>query len=302
MQSLILISLVFFLSCKTGYKKPLLPFLGKVTFNEKEMAPHDVWSFEDLGDGFARDKDQAFFRGIAIENADGASFELLEQGYAKDQYSIFFGTSYLSGESYYTQRTITLELLEGENPDDFVVLQDDYAKGTRSAYWNGKPLNDSHGPSFEVLGSGFARDKNTGYYEFHKIYGSQGSSFYLLEYPHTSDSKSVYYEYFEIVDADPNSFVKLSFYFAKDANYVYHEYERIQEAHAPSFVLFENSGYAKDNYNGFWNKTLIIDVDIATFEAKPFSQFARDANNYFYREQTLSPSDDSYSLAVQEYE
>lgn len=49
-----------------------------------------VRDFEDLGDGYAIDTFDAYYKGVKIEGAHASGFKSLGKGYAKDSFHTYF--------------------------------------------------------------------------------------------------------------------------------------------------------------------------------------------------------------------
>ena len=201
----ILIFLVLFTSCQTdGYRKPILPFLGKVKFQKEEMDSHDVRSFEVLENGFARDKDRAFFRGEAIQGSDGASFHLLENNYAADKYSVYLGLEGTGSGSYYSRFIYyRLLILEGVDSEELVILKAGYAKDSNHVYKDGELLPESHAPSFIwIEDTGYSMDKDHCYYQSVLMHRADRETFYTAAGTAIAGDKNHIYNYGRIVSQD----------------------------------------------------------------------------------------------------
>ena len=201
----IIILLVFFSSCQIGgYKRPLLSFLGEVKFQGNEMDSHDSMSFEVLGNGFARDKDKAFYRGEEIQGSDGPSFHLLENGYAADNHSVYLGFDGTGSGSYYNRFIYyRLLILEGVNSTEFEIMEAGYAKDSYHVYRDGELLPESHAPSFMwIEDTEYSIDKDHCYYQSVLIYRADRDTFYTAAGTAIAGDKNHIYNRGQIVSQD----------------------------------------------------------------------------------------------------
>jgi len=302
--SFILVLLIAFTGCEKGYDKPFYyPVFGKVTFNNNEVEVHHKWSFKILEDDYAKDKVRAYYRGLEIKESDGETFRTLAKGYSADKNTVFYCTSQRELSSLYLRKYAVLKQLEWENPEQFKVLEDGFAKGKKFAYWgDAEIIHDADALSFKSLGKGFASDKNHGFFEKQKIQNSFGKSFHTLSHAYAADNESIFYKSNKINGADLKTFVILSNDVAKDNKSVYNEELAVEGIHAQSFKYFTNSNFAIDKYYIYWNTELIAEADRSTFMVKTGSRFAKDKGNYFEMARLIKPDDNMYDIAKKEFE
>ena len=91
-----------------------------------------------LGDGYAAECGEIYFRGRKVEGAAAQSFEVLGDGYGKDAWTV-----------YYCGRKV-----EGAAAQSFEVLGGGYGKDAWTVYYCGRKVEWAAAQSFEVLGGG----------------------------------------------------------------------------------------------------------------------------------------------------
>ncbi len=89
-----------------------------------------------LGDGYAAECGEIYFRGRKVEGAAAQSFEVLGDGYGKDAWTV-----------YYCGRKV-----EGAAAQSFVVLGRGYAKDAWRVYFEGAAIPGASSATFEVPG------------------------------------------------------------------------------------------------------------------------------------------------------
>jgi len=293
----ILVLIVLF-SCEKGYEKS---WFGKVSFNKEEVEVRDKSSFEILNHDYGKDDVSAYYRGFEIKGSDGKSFILLGKSYSKDKNNVYICSNYLDGTKYYTQRATDIYILEGEDPSQFVVLDEYFAKGNLHAYFGSSKLNLSHGPSFKSLGGGYGKDRENVYHDF-SIMSADASTFRLLPSSmYAIDSKAVYYNGHEIADSDVSTFKVLSMKVCKDKNHVYELGKAVPGIDAKTYECFPGSDYAKDKNQVYYGTEIIKEADIETFTANKNTEYAKDKNNYYSWGEIEKPESLGYKNAVFEY-
>lgn len=131
------------LSCTIGYNK----HDGKVyydTWNEgsghtsRLLKEADAESFEELKDGYARDKNYAWLDGELLKGAKGKSFKVLTEGYATDGVHVYF-------DHYQQGKTVTMNVrdIASFKVHTYYLAEDKY-----DYYWEGEALNVADKSSF----------------------------------------------------------------------------------------------------------------------------------------------------------
>ena len=159
--------------------------------------------------------------------------------------------------------------------------------------FNGEEITDK---SFVVLSDEFAKDSTTAYYKQHSFRYADVASFQAVDEHYAKDKTAVYYcdEYREgqnyymtkkqtimdVKDAVPSTFVSLKNGFAKDASYAYFEGNRIKVKDVSTFTSIDNH-FAKDDVHAYLNCRPIAGSNGKTFELIN-ENFARDTANVYY--------------------
>ena len=139
-------------------------------------------SFENLGEGFAKDNVHAFYQGRIIEGADGKTFELMDKKgrFAKDHQHIFSFAKIIKEShsptfrhlehNFYSDKNHVYhnsQKIEKASPSDFEILGDRYARSANHVFYKKKIIEAADPKTFEVVASGevgyYAKDKNQKY-------------------------------------------------------------------------------------------------------------------------------------------
>ncbi len=107
--------------CSSGYSKKD----GKITFNGKEITDKN---FVVLSDEFAKDSTTAYYKEFPFSYADVASFEAVDEHYAKDKNKVYFCDEYREGQNYYLTKKQTIKELKNAVPSSFISLKYGYGK------------------------------------------------------------------------------------------------------------------------------------------------------------------------------
>jgi hypothetical protein len=238
-----------------------------------------VWHFEDeplhgvrdltvLNRRFAKSPTQVFFRATAIEEADAASFEALDEHHARDRLRVWHADTYRVSQDYFTTRRIRLRVLQDAVPASFQIMTEDYARDTRQVWHQGTPFPVKDAASFEVLDHGFARDRQQGYHLRTALPGSDGASFQVLDRQHARDARSFFHAHLDLGQSPPRVVSR-----------------RIAQADAASFQALDGSGYARDARRVYWQGRDIPGADPASFGLLPAGTEEADAADARHRYQ-----------------
>lgn len=158
--------------------------------------------------------DEAIYDGKVIREADAKTFQILGQGYAKDQYNV-----YLDGQVLRFVDPLTFRLKEQgdayshrgtERPVDNhrgdYAHRPTYHKDNFNVYFNGEKVKGASAQTFRDLGDGYGCDSFYAYYFGEKIAGSAGSSFKLIGHGYSKDAFNVFYNGEKIQGASISSF------------------------------------------------------------------------------------------------
>lgn len=253
----------------------------KVTFNGKVITDKN---FVVLNDQFAKDSTTAYYKSRSFSYADVATFEALDEHYAKDKNKVYYCDEYREGQNYYLTKRQTILEVKNVIPAEFVSLKNGYGKDNKNAWFEGRlfpvkdvnslvsinnhfakddvsaylnltPVNRSDGKTFSLIDRNFAKDSSNIYYygytgeEQHNIciLPCDRSSFQILDYRYSCDKSNVFFLGFRLKDAQPETFQILSEGYSKDRHSVYFQEKKIAEADPETFEVFkENDLYGHD--------------------------------------------------------
>lgn len=309
----------------------------QVTWNTKDIwAGHhsrivdaDPSTFEDLGDGYARDAQHAFLEGNIIKGADGKSFKCLEKRYAMDANHVFYDT-----------------IMTNADPMSFIVHSRYLTEDKKDFYWKGKAIHVTDKKSFVILGdkedekTRWAKDKCNAYYmgkqpvaiadheSFHPIGDNSNLN---CSGCYAADKYRVYFEDHVVEGADPESFTEVVAYVGQDKHRVYRKWKGTdikdfnQLSHVGSFhsdglhiythelevfdaadpCTFKHLGsqWYVDKEHVWWDVKLVKEADAATLQLvhlyKHFngtalpgpSRYAKDKSHVFLDSSIIQEAD-----------
>lgn len=247
-----------------SYRESSTYFLTKKHVVRK-LESADVASFVSLGEGYAKDKNQAWFKDQSFRVKDLKSLTVLNHHFLKDNIS-----------AYNDMRVII-----GSHGATFELINPYYAKDSIHYYF----LNPEHG-EYSVA-----------------IIPCDHSTFTPLEYPYSKDNSHVYYRAEIIQDALPQQFVITGHPYSRDSHAVYFRAKKIRGADPETFSLFkENESsmgeivYAKDKNRIYCNEQSFPGVDISSFRILN-EKYTIDKNGVYYK-MKLMPNADAASFKV----
>ncbi len=170
-KAILLFSMLFAINVMATL--PLLPPLlynvenNVVKYNNSEIIGADKESFQVLSYDYAKDKNNVYYRGAIIENADPLTFESLDPYfayYSQDKQYVYYQGKVVKGADSATFEDLNLELSRDKN----------------NVYYHDKIIENADTTTFEILNvaikkksggepsiirvSGYAKDKNNVYY------------------------------------------------------------------------------------------------------------------------------------------
>ena len=193
---------------------------NKVYYGRAELRGADYRTFENLGYGYAKDKNNVWWQGAVLPYVDAKSFRLTVST-GKPGPTPGYGPG-----------------VPGAGP----------GMGPGAPGYGNAP--GAHGHRYEVVGS-------TVYYNGVKVKGARASSFKDLGWGYAVDTFDVYYCGKEI-DASTSSFKVLEDGYAKNAFDVFYFGKEVKGARASSFKVLGN-GYAKDSFDTYFQGKKIDD-------------------------------------------
>jgi hypothetical protein len=250
---------------------------------EYEVQGADIESFKVLkgfffvGKIYAVDKYHAYYRGLAIENADVTTFKAINEYYSVDNGHIFWSEKVLSTA----------------NPQTLKILVDEYALDSDSVYYQGKVLSGADSKTFTTIGHYYAKDKNFVYNQGRIASEiADPATFRLLSKKRYKEVKNWFGFFREL-----SSGIDYLSDWGCDKYYYYYSDCRIDSADYPTFTLLDGGRcYARDKYHIFYADydcaPILEGADPETFEIVNRSRnFAKDKNRYYLHGGIISYED-----------
>ena len=223
----------------------------------------DPASFEDLGNGYARDDQKAFLEGKIIKGADGKTFKCLQKPYAVDASHVFH------------LRT----MMTGADPKSFIIHGQYLTEDKNDYFWQGDPIHVADKKTFVIIGdkdnefTQWAKDKYNAYYmgeqpvpladydSFHVIREIDGSG---LQGSYAADKYRVYCKDHIVEGADPETFTEVNENVGQDKYRVYLLWEATDVKDYSQ--LSEISGFYSDGSHIYTLEFVMLeDADSRTF-------------------------------------
>jgi hypothetical protein len=239
-----------------------------------EVRGADGRSFEVLADDWARDASSVFSRATRLQRADRATFELLNTLYARDASRAYA----LSGEivgadaaSFAAFGTGKWEIDWGPPPGHF---RQGYAADARSVWHHVSTLGKARllrtvdRATFRWLAWGFACDARQVYAEGERLKRCDARSFLQLSPYFSRDDTRIFFLSREVVGADAETFVPMGRgSTARDARQVYLRFQTIAGADPATYVpLGTGDMVGRDDAHVFRQGKIAAVVDHESFE------------------------------------
>lgn len=193
---------------------------------------------------YAKDRRHVFYRGTIVDKADPATFEILDDRFARDAQHVFSGSRLLCDDSPH-----------------FTVVSANFVKNSRSVY-------RLH-PAVAIVSEDAAH--------FREISSQQG-------YSHCADRQHVYVNGNLIETADPNSFKILTGGYARDATQTYYFDAPMPVGTDADTLEIMTGGYARDRSRVYHLGKLLPEADPSSFVVTDDSfQRAHDARRHYER-------------------
>ena len=214
------------------YLCPLIPIIIFVLFVELDsseyasMKPegYDPATFERLNETYAKDIHHVYYCNEILDEADPKSFRALDNDYSADSRHVWYKEDIIEGAN-----PTTFVAPEKSNSLDFSV---DLAHDDHDYYSQDNPLHVADMASFKRKDGSWAVDCQNVYYigleaQIGKDIVPIGDyrTFRVLNHLYAADSKNVYYKNIIVEGADPKSFAPLDGgnKYGQDKNCVYYE-------------------------------------------------------------------------------
>ena len=284
--------------CSSGYSNKN----GKVTFNGKEITDK---SFIVLNDAFAKDSSTVYYKESPFSYADIATFEALDEHYAKDKNKAYYCDEYRQGQNYYLTKKQTIVTVQDAVPAFFVSIKEDYAKDNERGYFKGVGFNVKDVATLSVLQGQFVKDKYHVYYQQRPVKAADANSFRVLNICYARDTARVYYYgyhndvYNGINEIPCNAafFSILEYPYSKDNVSAFYIYTKINGADANSFTIVGND-FSKDKSNVYFRLKVLKGADAATFMTVAQDEnsldelhYAKDKNHIYWKDKILGELD-----------
>lgn len=203
-----------------------------------------------LNGSFAVANGRGYFRGDLIADSDGATFQAVDDTYAKDARHVWYCDTYRKSEEYWLVKRARATVMTDADPATFQLLKQRYTRDASRIYFEGQlfPVRDP--ATFEVLYSSYARDRFSGYYMQEPVAQSDGATFEGLSDHFAKDKTHVWYSHISLdrpgpgvvenlvlPDADPATFVAIEGDFGKDARRVYQRGAVVKGADPQTFTV-----------------------------------------------------------------
>ncbi len=262
-----LLSMLF--GCDTG--GPYARKQGVWRFGKETLDVPAGEQVTSLNARFAKSATRVWYRSTPIPGADAASFEAIDEHYARDTAHAWYGETYRDGRDYYTTQRVRLRQLDQAIPGSLKVLAGGYAVDGAHAFYEGLAFPVADAGSFEPLDDGFAHDREHGYFRRVAIAGSEGAGFSVIGQHFARDGHSVFWAdpdgpapvATRLAGAEPTSFQALSYGYAKDARRAYYQSKALTDDLASFQAL--DYGYAKSDKAVYFAGESIPGADAASF-------------------------------------
>ena len=294
---LVIFGVIPFSGCSSGYREKN----GKITFDGREITDK---SFKVLSNEFAKDSAAAYYKSRAFQYADVASFEAVDEHYAKDKNKAYYCDEYREGQNYYLTKKQTIVEVDLAIPASFVTAGNGYAKDSKHAFFAGKAFAVKDIASFKTLNANFCKDDVQAYLDRKPIAGSDGKSFELLDQFFAKDKNHIYFcesagpqkQQVTVLQCDAASFRVLEYPYSRDTSIVFYEGKSLVGADAATFKILGN-GYAKDHQTVYFESKKMPGVDAASFELFTGAEnleefhFAKDQFGVYIDEKKIEGAD-----------
>jgi hypothetical protein len=294
----ILTGLFSLFRCNSGYKEKD----GKIFFNGKEITDKN---FVVLNDVFAKDSAYVYYKEEVITDADVATFQALDEQYARDKNQVYYCDEFRESQNYYLTKKKTITVLEEAHPGSFTILGNGYAKDKQFAYVEGTSFPVKDIATFEGIDQYFSKDQVQAYFRRKPIPGSDGKTFEVIDFNYAKDARQVYFyghagevkDDIYVLPGNPATFQILDYPYSKDDKQVFYENEKMPGVDMGSFQVLKN-GYARDKNTIYFEKVKIPDADVLSFESYPENDsltmgfyYAHDKTSVFWQDKKVKQAD-----------
>ena len=198
----------------------------------------DLNSFEVIDQGYSKDKYNIYYAGTPIYDVDKSTFQIIMPDYyAKDKNNVYSG----------------YDKIKDANPDTIKILNQVYLKDDKNVFLNfGQKIKNVDAATFEVMeeNASYGKDKNNVYYLGEKIKGTDAKSFEVILEPsnlvqmYSKDKNGIFIGGRKIKEADLKTFERLSgtTYYSKDRNNLYYREVKIDKIDKENLQILYSDG------------------------------------------------------------
>ncbi|MHA4846035.1 DKNYY domain-containing protein [Flavitalea antarctica] len=284
--------------CGSGYKQKD----GKTLYNGEEIAAENLVVLNNV---FAKDDSVAYYRGRVIEVADLNTFEAIDENYAKDLKRVYFCEQRREGQTYFTTKKATSNIVDGADPETFESIGGGYAKDKSHVFLEGEPFEVKDIATFRGISLYFSRDDSQVYFHGKPVTGSDGKTFEVINNHYAKDNRHVYYYGYPsdvkngiyTIPCKLDGFKLLEYPYSTDGKSVFYENSLISKANAEHFERL-TAGFSKDDKSVFFETKQIVGADPLTIKVLDQDAmntqefyFAKDRNSAYFKNFRLSQAD-----------
>lgn len=196
---------------------------------------------------------------------------------------------------------------------NFIVLSDEFAKDSTTAYYKEYPLRYADVASFEAVDAHYAKDKNKVYYcdEYREgqnyyltkrqtileVKNAASASFISLNHGYAKDNFHAYFEGYYFPVKDVATFTSINRHFAKDGVLAYLNCMPVAGSDGKTFELMDGN-FAKDKVHIYYyahtgegqHNIGALPCDKSTFQILDY-RYSKDKANVFFLGFTLKGAD-----------
>ncbi len=181
------------------------PILGAHSFTFKPL----IYNGLDCLDAYAKSTNTVYYLGNKQQIKDPATFELINNMYAKDSKSVY--------------KLCNLEVLNDTDPNQFQLIGPVCSKSPTSVYCFEKEVVNADASSFEHVWRGYYKDKSHVYYLGEPLNEVDPNTFELLSWGYFKDKNNIYFfdesikDLVKVQRVDTSTFMVLTEMYAKDS-------------------------------------------------------------------------------------
>jgi DKNYY family len=287
--------------------------LRDTIYHKKSYPPHssimprpvksdvDYTSFVNLGNRYAKDKDNIYYQGVVIPEADLNSFAVIS---VDNEFPNLPDKTSKSSDPLNNSDMDLAPILSSNYFKNFVVLElEYYSKDNFNVYYGSSVILNADPGSFELLSLFFAKDINSVYFLGQPIEGSDPGSFKLIAGRLAEDKNHVYYSA-EIISTNPEFFILMDDNYAKDdktvwffRNLTFSRFDTLNVDSPKEFKVIDFR-YASDSDRVFFHGALIHDVDLKSYQVLG-NNWSKDNKNIYYRSKLCEEVDyDTFEVTI----